>query len=1026
MKTRKTFLISIFLAVPTGLWAIDTDGDGLDDAVETNTGIYVSPTDTGTNPNKADSDGDGASDWYEVYASHTNPNDPNDHPVIPYPLPRPDPADTGISTKPVKVFIMSGQSNMVGMAVIDPIGTAGTLANVVKQQGKFPNLLDASGNWAVRNDVIYRGVIAANGNNGPLAPGQGSDTAHIGPELGFGQVMGYYFDEPVLLIKTSQGGRALGWDFLPPGSQRYDYTDGNTYAGYGDSPASWATGSTPVAIQAYGGYQYDQCFLRQADWAPGSTFGSVANATDILDNFATQYPQWAAQGFEIAGFVWWQGWNDGMSYTPAYAYHYEQNLAQLIRKLREYYELKYPTHIRHNAPFVLATCGFQGWTNPYATRAAVANGQLAVADPVKYPEFAGNVKCMESRDYWRDSSVSPTAQEYHYNGNAETYMLVGDALGRGMIELITSANPDTTPPAVSTFSPANNATSVPITSNLVLTFNESIVTGTGNITLTDLTDSTQTVIAITDTTQVSVAGAVLTINPAQDLGALKSYAIRIDAGAVTDLSDNPYAGITDDTTWAFTTVLPDTTPPTPNPMTWATTPAAISTSSIGMTATTASDPSGVQYYFTCTAGGGHDSGWQDSPSYTDTGLTQLTSYAYTVKARDKSAAANLTTTSVSSSATTLSPPPTAGAVVYEPFADSDATLPGNTPGTGLSGTWSATASRFTVNAAALSWGTLPVSGNQVKYVPIGNAACSVALGTALTNAGLLADGATLWFSVLINTPGDTGANPDTGFAIGTTILGSGNNLPIAAGEQAIGWTIKNGKLQATIWNGGAATRNSTGPAVTANTPKFIVGQIIWGANSTANDTINLYTPNTSLAMGSIVNSYTAVLNQAAFDTVTIALKTNTNAGFAFDEIRFGPTYDSVIGAATAVPDYTSWATRYPGANLTNPDADLDGDGLSNNFERVFGLDPTSAASQSAISISPTAGGTITYTRRDPALTGMVYSVWTSSDLQAWTEDTAADARQVAGAPDANGVQTVTVTPTATPVGGRLFVRIKAQ
>ena len=563
----KRFLAAAVIALPTGLLAVDTDGDGLDDSVETNTGIYVSPSNTGTNPNKADSDGDGVGDWYEVATIDTNPanaqpnapNDPNIKTNIPYPLPKPD-GSTGATNKPVKVYILSGQSNMVGQGFINPIGTAGTLSTIVKQQGKFPNLLDASGNWSVRNDVMYRGLIAAVGN-GPLTVGQGSDSTLIGPELGFGHVMGYYHDEPVLLIKSSQGGRALGWDFLPPGS--VPYTVGSTtYAGYGDSPASWTTGSTPVPTAFYGGYQYDQCFLRKADWAPaGAGNAAVYNVTDVLDHFATEYPQYAAQGYEIAGFVWWQGWNDGLTATAAYASRYETNMAQFIRQIRAYYESRYPGRIKSKAPFVLATCGFQGWTNPYATRQSVVSGQLAVGDPVKYPEFAGNVKTMETRNFWRDASVSPANVEYHYNRNAETFMLVGDALGRAMIDLLKAAAPDTTPPVVTGLSPATGTTGVATGSNLVLTFNEAIAVGTGNITLRNLTDSTQVAIAVTDASQVTASGAFLTINPTADLAGGKSYAIRIDATAIKDLSNNPFAGIADDTTWAFTTLAPDTTAP---------------------------------------------------------------------------------------------------------------------------------------------------------------------------------------------------------------------------------------------------------------------------------------------------------------------------------------------------------------------------------------------------------------------------------------------------------------------------------
>jgi len=89
-------------------------------------------------------------------------------------------------------------------------------------------------------------------------------------------------------------------------------------------------------------------------------------------------------------------------------------------------------------------------------------------------------------------------------------------------------------------------------------------------------------------------------------------------------------------------------------MTWASPPTASGPSSITMTATTASDASGVEYYFECTGGGGNDSGWQSSPTYVDSGLSSITSYTYRVKARDKAATPNETGWSAEASATTWS------------------------------------------------------------------------------------------------------------------------------------------------------------------------------------------------------------------------------------------------------------------------------------------------------------------------------------------------------------------------------------
>jgi chitodextrinase len=120
---------------------------------------------------------------------------------------------------------------------------------------------------------------------------------------------------------------------------------------------------------------------------------------------------------------------------------------------------------------------------------------------------------------------------------------------------------------------------------------------------------------------------------------------------------------------------PDTTPPKPDPMTWAVAPVAAGSSSISMTATAGSDKNGVEYYFACTAGGGHDSGWQDSPTYTDTGLRPQTAYTYQVRARDRSANQNETGWSSPASATT------GGAVVYLPLVL-------RAPGSGLQNPWS--------------------------------------------------------------------------------------------------------------------------------------------------------------------------------------------------------------------------------------------------------------------------------------------------------------------------------------------------
>ncbi|MBN1787088.1 MAG: right-handed parallel beta-helix repeat-containing protein [Sedimentisphaerales bacterium] len=128
---------------------------------------------------------------------------------------------------------------------------------------------------------------------------------------------------------------------------------------------------------------------------------------------------------------------------------------------------------------------------------------------------------------------------------------------------------------------------------------------------------------------------------------------------------------------AYAVAGEDTNPPMPNPMEWAVDgePCGVSSTSVDMTAADANDTSGVEYYFDCISDGCHDSGWQDSSYYEDTGLTPATTYTYQVRARDKSANQNETELSSPASATT----PTEGGPTPTPTPAPDTTPPTYTP-----------------------------------------------------------------------------------------------------------------------------------------------------------------------------------------------------------------------------------------------------------------------------------------------------------------------------------------------------------
>lgn len=329
------------------------------------------------------------------------------------PLPDPDkqPADMD---QPVQVFILMGQSNMFGFGRVGPADQRGTLAHAVHAENKYPHLVDDQGDWTERRDVRYVQVMHRRDkmnlvrNEWLTVRGR-----HIGPELQFGHIMGHTLDAPVLVLKTCIGNRSLGWDLLPPGSERFEH-DGKVYAGYKDSPPSWQKGTEPEPIGWYAGKQYDD---------------DVANAKRILADLGNYYP--GATDYEVAGFVWWQGHKDR---NPAHAGRYEQNLVRLIKALRNDFDAP-------DAKFTLATIAFGG-EKLDGHGLTIANAQLAVSGDIgRYPEFQGNVKTIDARPFWRDKSVSPSGAGYHYNHNAQTYIDVGHALGWAMADLLENQSP---------------------------------------------------------------------------------------------------------------------------------------------------------------------------------------------------------------------------------------------------------------------------------------------------------------------------------------------------------------------------------------------------------------------------------------------------------------------------------------------------------------------------------------------------------------------------------------------------------
>ncbi len=303
-------------------------------------------------------------------------------------------------SKPVQVFILLGQSNMVGLGKIH--GPEGSLEFAVKEKHKYPYLVEDDGRWVERKDVRFVRYMSGKGPlNNEWMTVKGNT---MGPEWGIGHPLGNAIDAPVMILKTCIGNRSLGWDLLPPGSARFEAGD-KVYAGYKDSPDSWPKGTEPQAIGWYAGKQYDD---------------DTADAKRALADLKTHYPD--AASYEVAGFFFWQGEKDGGN--PVHAAKYEENLVRFIKALR--HDFAAP-----QAKFVLATLG-EAKKGSGGNGGQILDAQLAVdGTSGKYPEFRGNVATV----YTHPLSLGGSGNS-HYNGNAETYMNVGEALGLALIGLL--------------------------------------------------------------------------------------------------------------------------------------------------------------------------------------------------------------------------------------------------------------------------------------------------------------------------------------------------------------------------------------------------------------------------------------------------------------------------------------------------------------------------------------------------------------------------------------------------------------
>ncbi|MEN9360790.1 MAG: hypothetical protein RL095_2325 [Verrucomicrobiota bacterium] len=331
-------------------------------------------------------------------------------------------------SRPVQVFILLGQSNMVGLGKVT--GGEGSLESAVKEGKKYPYLVDASGNWVERKDVRYVRVMSGRGGgmqrlNNEWMSVKACKT--IGPEFGIAQPLGQAVEAPVLLLKSCIGNRSLGWDLLPPGSERYEFavkdkTGAETkrvYAGYKDRPESWEM-DPAKGLKTEPAPWLDKKG-KPIDWYAGKQWDDdISYAKTVLSELDKHYP--GATKYEVAGFFFWQGEKDAGN--PGHAARYETNLVRFIKTLRKEFDAP-------KARFVLATMG-ESVKGGAGGGGEILKAQLAVDGASgKYPEFKGNVATVYTHPLAQGGSGNG-----HYGRKAEVYMDVGEAMGQAMVELL--------------------------------------------------------------------------------------------------------------------------------------------------------------------------------------------------------------------------------------------------------------------------------------------------------------------------------------------------------------------------------------------------------------------------------------------------------------------------------------------------------------------------------------------------------------------------------------------------------------
>lgn len=289
--------------------------------------------------------------------------------------------------RPLKVFILAGQSNMQGHA---QVSTFDSMADDPKTAPLLQEMRNADGTPKVCERVWISSVgclgdryTDLNEQTGKLTAGFGAGENKIGPEFTFGLTMEKVLNEPILIIKTSWGGRSLHTDFRPPSAGPYVWSDYelNKHKERKDDLEKVQA----EKLEATGVYYREM----------------IKHVHHVLGDIKRVVPEYdEKQGYELVGFVWFQGFNDLVSSwtyendsKPGGYDLYRDLLVHLIRDVRK--DLSAP-----QLPFVIGVMGIGGEKD--GSKPQQKYFREAQAAPAAMPEFQGNVKAVPTSPFWDD------------------------------------------------------------------------------------------------------------------------------------------------------------------------------------------------------------------------------------------------------------------------------------------------------------------------------------------------------------------------------------------------------------------------------------------------------------------------------------------------------------------------------------------------------------------------------------------------------------------------------------------------